>query len=165
VPENAITLELGTPTIGLARTWHPINNGMSQEELFVPVYIFPVKPLSDANAKLLPSYYYQPTSIMVPLVKELLVDADKPIKLNNKTIRRIGLCTGSGGSMIEGAKRLGAEAFYTGEANHHQQLLAQALDVELIVEGHRQTEEIFMEPLGEKLKEVLPELEIEVYRG
>lgn len=79
VPENAITLELGTPTIGLARTWHPINNGMSQEELFVPVYIFPVKPLSDANAKLLPSYYYQPTSIMVPLVKELLVDADKPL--------------------------------------------------------------------------------------
>ncbi len=78
-PENAITLDLGTPTIGLARTWHPINNGMNQEELFVPVYIFPVKPLSDETAKLLPSYYYQSTSIMVPLVKELLVDADKPL--------------------------------------------------------------------------------------
>jgi hypothetical protein len=89
----------------------------------------------------------------------------KPIKLNGKTIRRIGLCTGSGGSMIEAAKRLGAEAFYTGEANHHQQLLAQALDMELILEGHRQTEEIFMEPLEEKLKEVLPELEVEIYRG
>lgn len=89
----------------------------------------------------------------------------KPIKLNGKTIRRIGLCTGSGGSMIEAAKRLGAEAFYTGEANHHQQLLAQELGMELILEGHRQTEEIFMGPLGEKLKQSLGELEVEVYRS
>jgi hypothetical protein len=79
VPENAVTVDLGTPTIGLARTWHQSADGLTQEELFVPVYVFPVKPLTDANTKLLPYFYYQPTSIMVPLVKELLIDADKPL--------------------------------------------------------------------------------------
>ncbi len=75
-PENAVELELGTPTIALARTWHSINNGQSQEELYVPVYVFPVKAPTGEDAKY--ATYYQPT-IMVPLAKELLVDADKPL--------------------------------------------------------------------------------------
>ncbi len=81
-PENAVEVELGTPSIGLARMWHQNQDGQTQEELYVPVYIFPVKtPAAGSDAaKIMP--YYPPTSIMVPLVQELLLNADKPLPVD-----------------------------------------------------------------------------------
>lgn len=85
---------------------------------------------------------------------------DKPKTINGKKIKRIGLVTGSGGSFVEKAYRLGAEAFYTGEAKYHDQILAKELGIELVCEGHKETEEIFIEPLKRKLKSYFSELSV-----
>jgi dinuclear metal center YbgI/SA1388 family protein len=85
---------------------------------------------------------------------------DKPKTINGKKIKRIGLVTGSGGSFVEKAYRMGAEAFYTGEAKYHDQILAKELGVELVCEGHRETEEIFIEPLKKKLNQQFSNLKI-----
>lgn len=78
---------------------------------------------------------------------------DKPKTVNGKKVKRIGLVTGSGGSFVEKAYRMGAEAFFTGEAKYHDQILAKELGLELVCEGHKETEEIFIEPLKKKLKD------------
>jgi len=85
---------------------------------------------------------------------------DKPKTINGKKIKRIGLVTGSGGSFVEKAYRLGAEAFFTGEAKYHDQILAKELGIELVCEGHKETEEIFIEPLKKKLKSKFNQLSI-----
>lgn len=65
-----VTLELGTPTIGLVQYWHYDDSKGGGNELYVPSYIFPIvnKPVGVD--------YYQKT-VVVPLVKDLLKEYEE----------------------------------------------------------------------------------------
>ncbi len=82
---------------------------------------------------------------------------------SGKTIKTVALCSGSGGDLVVEAKRVGADAFLTGEAKHHEYLLSKELGISMFVAGHFETENIVCEYLHNSLKEKFgDEIEIKV---
>ncbi len=80
-----------------------------------------------------------------------------------KTIKTVALCSGSGGDLVEEAKNIGADAFLTGEAKHHEYLLSKELGVSMFVAGHFETENIVCKYIYNSLKENFGnEIEIKV---
>ena len=77
-----------------------------------------------------------------------------------KTIRRLALITGSGGSMLEDAIRAGADALLTGEASHHAALDALAAGVTLVAAGHYATEFPVAQTLATRLGDRFRDLEV-----
>lgn len=58
----------------------------------------------------------------------------------NAPAGRFAICSGSGGSEIENAARLGAKVFITGEIKHHRILEARHLGMAVLEAGHAATE-------------------------
>lgn len=80
-----------------------------------------------------------------------------------KTIKNVALCSGSGGDLVAEAKIIGADAFFTGEAKHHEYLLSKDSGISMFVAGHFETENIVCEYLYKSLKEKFGnEIEIKV---
>ncbi len=80
-----------------------------------------------------------------------------------KTIKTVALCSGSGGDLVAEAKNIGADAFLTGEAKHHEYLLSKEIGISLFVAGHFETENIVCEYLYNSLNEKFRnEIEIKV---
>lgn len=73
-----------------------------------------------------------------------------------KTIRRIAVCSGSGGDYVFLAKKLGADLLLTGEIKHHEILFAAENDMSVVDAGHYKTEDIVIEPLAKRLAEKFP---------
>lgn len=70
-----------------------------------------------------------------------------------KTIKTVALCSGAGGDLVAEAKNIGADAFLTGEAKHHEYLLSKDLGISMFVAGHFETENIVCEYLYDSLKD------------
>lgn len=66
-------------------------------------------------------------------------------------IRRLALCGGSGADYLIAAKHAGAQALLTGEAKHHELLLARELDICLMDAGHFCTEHLIVNEIVKKL--------------
>ena len=79
--------------------------------------------------------------------------------VKDKLIKNIFMCSGAGGSEFMKAVELGADAFITGEAHHHNYLESIHKNVPLIVAGHFETEDIVINPLKEKLQKEFNEVE------
>ena len=77
-------------------------------------------------------------------------------------IRRIGLCSGSGGSEWPAAVEAGCDAFLSGEIKHHFALALADRGVVSFSCGHFATEEPGMEVLAVALQKALPALEYNV---
>lgn len=75
--------------------------------------------------------------------------------LNQKTIKKISFCAGSGASFAEDAKKLGADVFVTGDVKYHDALDS---DVIIIDIGHFESEL----PVLKKIKNILKPLNLEV---
>lgn len=58
----------------------------------------------------------------------------------DREIKRVALCGGAGMDFYFDAVNMGADAYITGEARHHELLLAKQTGVTLIVAGHFETE-------------------------
>lgn len=71
----------------------------------------------------------------------------------NKTVKKIALCGGGGGSFINAVAANGCDAYITGEAKHHEYIGAAELGLTLITAGHFETENPVIPVLAEKLKE------------
>lgn len=74
---------------------------------------------------------------------------------NGKVIKKVALCSGSGGDLIAAAKAEGADALLTGEAKHHEYLEAENLGVALLCAGHYETEVPVCKYLHRALKQQL----------
>ncbi len=70
-----------------------------------------------------------------------------------KTIKKVAVCSGSGGDFVKEAYFKGADAFVTGEIKHSQILEANELKLAVVDAGHYKTENVIISPLAEKLKE------------
>ena len=72
-----------------------------------------------------------------------------------KTIKRIGLCSGSGTEYAEGAFKEGCEAFITGDMKHHQAQRFLQEGIAVFDAGHYGTEKFFKDNMGSLLTEKL----------
>ncbi len=79
-----------------------------------------------------------------------------------KAIKRIAVCSGSGGSLLGFAMSKNADAFITGDVKHDVFIDAYNNDVCLVDAGHYYTENIFFDLIGAKLGEAFAEIEIAV---
>ena len=77
-----------------------------------------------------------------------------------KTVRRLAVISGAGGSLFEDAIARGADCLLTGEANHHHAIDAKRLGLSLIAAGHYATEFPVTAAVSEKLRTAFPELEV-----
>lgn len=75
----------------------------------------------------------------VALIKNKLQTAVSFCDCGNM-ISKIGVCSGSGADFIFEAKKLGCDAFLTGEASYHEFLDAKAAGISLFAAGHYETE-------------------------
>ena len=80
-----------------------------------------------------------------------------------KTIKTVALCSGGGGDFVAEAKNIGADAFLTGEAKHHEYLYSNDFGISMFVAGHFETENVVCEYLYNSLNEKFGnEIEIKV---
>ncbi len=84
------------------------------------------------------------TATLIKRVKQHLgVDVlDVAVPDGVKHIKRIGVCAGSGGSLLAKAGQI--DAFLTGEMRHHDVLSAKGRDVMVMLAGHTQTERPYL---------------------
>ncbi len=75
-------------------------------------------------------------------------------------ISLVGICSGSGGSLLGSAKAKGCGALITGDCKHSDFVTARNRKFCLIDAGHFHTENIFHEDLAARLKERFPDLEV-----
>ena len=101
--------------------------------------------------------------------KELAVRCNQPfngpavqVKFadTGKTVRRLAVISGAGGSLFEDAIAQGADCLLTGEANHHHAIDAKRLGLSLVAAGHYATEFPVTAAVAEKLRRAFPELEV-----
>ena len=82
---------------------------------------------------------------------------------NGKIIKKVALCSGSGGDLVGIAATEGADAFLTGEAKHHEILEANSLGICLFCAGHYETENIILEPLKEYIAKEFSNIQVEIF--
>lgn len=76
--------------------------------------------------------------------------------------RVVGLCPGSGASLLPRAIELGATLFVTGEMKHHERLDAAARGCTVILAGHTETERGFLPRYRTMLVRALPRVPITI---
>lgn len=76
------------------------------------------------------------------------------------TVKRIGVCSGSGAEFLRDAADLSCDAFLTGEAHYHEFLDAEAAGLALFTAGHFETEEPVVRVLAEKIRNTFTGLEV-----
>lgn len=76
----------------------------------------------------------------------------------DKEIKRVLLCSGSGGSYLAEALRHNCDALITADVKHNQFLDAERLGISLFDAGHFDTEDVVTEPLKELLQAQFPNI-------
>ena len=71
--------------------------------------------------------------------------------LGEKVVKRVAICSGSGGDSAPLACENGADVLLTGEIKHHDILCANHLVIAVVDAGHFKTEDIVIEPFCKKL--------------
>lgn len=79
-----------------------------------------------------------------------------------RTVKRLAVISGAGGSMFEDALAVGADCLLTGEANHHAAVDAVRLGLSLVAAGHYATEFPVCAAIADRLHAAFPELEVRV---
>ena len=69
----------------------------------------------------------------------------------SRKIRKIAICTGSGGSFLSRIGPTGAQAYITGEITYHYGVEAHQRGISVLELGHFETEQIVAGPLAERL--------------
>ncbi len=87
---------------------------------------------------------------------------DYPVKYvgTNAHIKRVAVCSGSGGSMLYEVAEQGIDAYLTADIKHDVFMDAHAMGIALFDAGHFGTEDIIVHPLAEELKKAFPEINI-----
>lgn len=79
--------------------------------------------------------------------------------LPQKSVKKVAICSGSGGDSAPLAKANGADVLLTGEIKHHDILNANKLGIAIIDAGHFKTEDIVITPFTKKLKKEFSDIE------
>lgn len=82
-----------------------------------------------------------------------------------RPIRRVGVCPGSGASLIDAAIAHNCDAFVTGEMSHHETLAANDAGLSIILAGHTETERGYLPVLASRMQKLAPALEVVISRA
>lgn len=87
---------------------------------------------------------------------------DYPVKYvgTNSHVKRVAVCSGSGGSMLYEVAEQGIDAYLTADIKHDVFMDAHAMGIALFDAGHFGTEDIIVKPLAEELKKAFPDVNI-----
>lgn len=85
----------------------------------------------------------------------------------SRRVQKVALCTGSGGSLVERARRAGVDVYVTGDLKYHEALRAFEEGPALVDVGHFASERIIVGPLAEYLQRraALDHRSLEVFRA
>ncbi len=98
---------------------------------------------------------------MADRVKSFLtIDRVRVVGADSQPVTRVATACGSGGSLLDAARRVGCDCLVTGEANFHTCLEAQAAGVALILPGHFASERFAVEALTERLADDLAGVDV-----
>lgn len=86
-------------------------------------------------------------------VKKALRTSSVRVTAGDRPVKKIAVCGGAGSDMVELAARLGADAYVSADAKHHEFLAAKALGITLVDAGHYATENPVMPALRQRLNE------------
>ena len=78
---------------------------------------------------------------------EFLAHLKERLSCEGLRYRKVAVCSGSGGNLINAVKKAGADAFVTGEIKHHEILFAKENGILVVDAGHYKTEDVVIEPL------------------
>ena len=76
-----------------------------------------------------------------------------------KTIKKVLVCSGSGGNFLDEVRRFDCDALVTADVKHNYFLAAGDMDVALFDAGHFETENVVVEPLRELLANEFADVE------
>lgn len=80
----------------------------------------------------------------------------------NKPVRRVAVCGGSGGDLIDKAAAKGADVFITGDMGYHDALKAEEYDMAIIDAGHYGTEHVVLSKLALSLQNSIDTLQYNI---
>ena len=85
-----------------------------------------------------------------------------PVKYvgENSHIKRVAVCSGSGGSMLYEVAQQGIDAYLTADIKHDVFMDAHSMGIALFDAGHFGTEDIIVAPLSAELKKAFPDIEV-----
>lgn len=78
-------------------------------------------------------------------------------------IKRVAVCSGSGGSMLSEVLQTGVDAYLTADVKHNIFMEAHEAGITLIDAGHFNTEDVVTEPLCEELRKAFPETAVTAF--
>lgn len=79
-----------------------------------------------------------------------------------RSVHRIGVCGGAGGSLLMNAVEAGCDTFVTGDVKHNVFIDAKELGINLIDAGHFPTENVVIPYLAEALMDAFPGLDVRI---
>ena len=151
-----LRLEMVCPTHALARAIAALTDAHPYEEPAFDVIALEPKPdvhRGSGRAITLGS----PTSVdeIASRVRTALgVDVVK-VADSGRAVERVGVCPGSGGSLVDGAIADGCACFVTGEMTHHETLAALDRGCSVVLAGHTNTERPYLPRLASRLRGAL----------
>ncbi len=78
-------------------------------------------------------------------------------------IKRVAVCSGSGGSMLAEVLQTGADAYITADVKHNVFMEAHEAGITLIDAGHFNTEDIIVDVLCDEISKAFPETKISAF--
>lgn len=78
------------------------------------------------------------------------------------SVKRVGFCSGSGGSFVEEAAEKGCDAFVTGDVKHDVWMTAENSGIKIFDCGHFHTENLVIWEFRRILEEKFPQLDVEI---
>lgn len=155
VPEVAqeVRIETIVPMKGLDAVIRAMKEAHPYEEVAYDVYVLHEPQVQHTLGRIgqldKPHNFFQ----FIDHLREVLYRSQLRLSwVKPKSIQTVAICSGSGTSFIEEAKRRGADAYITGDVKYHDMQLAKELDLLLIDAGHFGTEYIVAKGLVELLK-------------
>jgi dinuclear metal center YbgI/SA1388 family protein len=82
----------------------------------------------------------------------------------NRPVKTVALASGGGGLTLEDGIKTGCDTFVTGDVKHHEFLMAQNQDINLLGCGHFATENIIVPAVAEYLRKKFPKLTVTTSR-
>src|SRR5438552_14667278 len=90
-----------------------------------------------------------PREALAARLAALLAIVPRVLVFGPKRVRRVGIVTGAGGSLIPQAAAAGLDTYITGEGPHHAFFDAEELGINVIYAGHYATETVGVKALAE----------------
>lgn len=140
-------------------------DGGVNDELAAAIGLSNVEKIADSEG-----FLYRIGEFDEPLTSEELAKLvgeklSVPVKYVGESsfIKRVAVCGGSGGSMLNDVLNSGVDAYVTADIKHNVFMDAHALGFTLIDAGHFNTEDVIVDVLGQEISKAFSDIELKTF--